>query len=255
MTRLLLASPAVALVLGLLVGPLAMLVRLSFAERAPGRGFYVPGTWTLANFDGGALRLAGATLLFAALVALLSLAVAYPLAMWLRRLSPILRRIALACVLMPKLASALAVLFGLMQLLSASGPFGLTLSHSLLGAVLAEALLVLPYAVLVLHLQLSAIDPSLEEAARGLGASPWQVFRRVTLPLSLPGLLLAAQLSLLWGIGAFLGPMLLGGPREATLGSESYRQWFELSRWPRAAALATLLLLLSALALVPWRKR
>jgi ABC-type spermidine/putrescine transport system permease subunit I len=67
------------------------------------------------------------------------------------------------------------------------------------------------------------------------------VFWRVTLPLSAPGLVLAGQLALVWGVGAFLGPLLLGGPPEATLSVEVHRQAFEYGRWPHAAAQAVLL--------------
>ena len=53
---------------------------------------------------------------------------------------------------------------------------------------------------------------ALAPAARGLGASPWQTFRRVTLPLLAPGLAIAVQLTLAWALGAFIGPLLLGSP-------------------------------------------
>ena len=79
-------------------------------------------------------------------------------------------------------------------------------------------------------------------AARGLGASAWQTFRRVTLPLSVPGLVLAGELALVWGLGAFLGPLFLGGPAEITLSVEVHRQAFEYGRWPRAAALGVVLI-------------
>jgi ABC-type spermidine/putrescine transport system permease subunit I len=53
---------------------------------------------------------------------------------------------------------------------------------------------------------------------------------------------LAGQLGLMWGLGAFLGPQILGGPGETTLAVEVHRQAFEYGRWPRAAAEAVLLL-------------
>jgi ABC-type spermidine/putrescine transport system permease subunit I len=257
LTPYLLSAPAGALLLGLLAGPLVLLARVSLYEPAHGRGFFSPGTWTLANYaaaaDGYGLRLLGYTVLFGAGVAGLTVLIAYPLALFIRSLAPAGRRVALAGVLLPKLASVLVILFGLQQLLGDAGPLNrlllgagavrepLRLVHARAGAVVGEVYLILPYAVLVLFAELGGIDPNVEAAARGLGASWRQVFWRVTLPLSAPGLVLAGQLALVWGVGAFLGPLLLGGPPEATLSVEVHRQAFEYGRWPRAAAEATLL--------------
>ena len=97
-------------------------------------------------------------------------------------------------------------------------------------------------------MQLLNLDSTLRDAARGLGANPWQVFRRVTWPLSLPGVVLAFQFGLMWGLGAFLGPLFLGGPNQTTLAVELHRQAFEYGRWPLAAAESVGLLLLVAIA-------
>lgn len=238
----LLLAPAAALLAGLVLGPSVFLVRVSLCEPAGGRGFYAPGTWTLDNYaallhpDGQ--RLVAVTAAFGLAVAGLTLGVGYTLALFIDALSDRWRTLALAAVLLPKAAGPLAVLFGLQQLLP-RGPAG---------AVVAEAYLILPYAVLVLAVRLRAIDPLLAVSARGLGASRWQAFRRVTLPLSAPGLLLAGQLALMWGLGAFLGPLFVGGPAETTLAVEAHRQAFEYGRWPQAAATAVGLLVLVAAA-------
>jgi putative spermidine/putrescine transport system permease protein len=239
----LLATPAAALAAGFLLGPLVLLARVSLYEPAAGRGFYAPATWTAANYaalaDGYGLRLVAATAVFAAAVAAASVGFAFGLALFLRTLSPGLRRAGVGLVLLPKLASPLVLLFGLQQLLGPGWNRGPA------AAVAGEVLLVAPYLVLVLFVQLGNIDPALPAAARGLGATRGQVFRRVTLPLCGPGLVLAAQLGLVWGAGAFLGPLLLGGPDEATLAVEAHRQAFEYGRWPLAAADAVVLLALA----------
>jgi ABC-type spermidine/putrescine transport system permease subunit I len=253
----LLSAPATALLLGLLACPLLLLARVSLYEPPRGRGFFTPGTWTAANYaavaDAYGLRLLLYTTLFGVTVAALAVLTAYPFALFLRSLSRPWRRIGLAAALLPKLASVLVILFGLQQILGDGGPLNRALVGSGFiagpvhvvrgpaGAAVGEAFLIFPYAVLVLYVQVMSIDPSLEAAARGLGASAWQTFLRVTLPLSRPGLVLAGQLGLVWGMGAFLGPLLLGGPDEATLSVEVHRQAFEYGRWPRAAAAAVLL--------------
>ena len=165
------------------------------------------------------------------------------------------KALALAAVLLPKLASVLVIVYGLQLVLSGTGPVNevllalglidepLMLFRNLMGVVIGETYLILPYAVLVLVVGLSRIDPALTVAARGLGATSWQAFRRVTWPLSLPALAAAGQLSLIWALAALLGPMLLGSPQETTLAVEVQRQALENNRWPRGAATAVLLLL------------
>jgi ABC-type spermidine/putrescine transport system permease subunit I len=259
LTPYLLSAPAAALLAGLLVSPLVLLVRVSLYEPAHGRGFFTPDTWTTSNFtavtDAHGLRLLGFTVLFGVGVAALTILLGYPLALFVRSLPPRARVAAVGLILLAKLANVLAILFGLLHLLGATGPVnqllmagGLTgepatLVRNLFGAVVGEVYLILPYTVLVLFIQLTGMDPVLPAAARGLGASAGQVFVRVTLPLSAPGLVLAGQLGLMWGLGAFLGPLVLGGPAEITLSVEVHRQAFEYGRWTRAAALALVLLL------------
>ncbi len=248
-TPYLLTAPAAALLGGFVIVPLVLLLRVSLYEPAGGRGFYSPGTVTFDNFaalfDANGLALIRFTILFAVTVAAVTLLIGYPLALFVRSLTPRCQSIALALVLLPKTAGLLATLFGLQRLLP-RGP---------VAAAVAEVYLILPYVVLVLVVQLRSIDPTLTAAARGLGAGPWQAFRRVTLPLSRPGIVLAFELGLAWGLGAFLGPLFLGGPDEMTLSVEVHRQAFEYGRWPRAAAEAVGLLVLTLAVLLVRRRR
>lgn len=259
LTPYLLSLPAAGLLLTMLASPLLLLLRMSLHRGGQGRVFYVPGTWTLDSYhdvtDAYGLRMLGYTVLFGAGVAVLTVAAGYATALWLRDRTPRRRRLVLAVVLAPKLASVLVVLFGLQLLLADTGPLNRLLQAAQLsdgpvrllrgpvGAVVGESALIFPYSILILYTHLTTIDPTFEAAARGLGASAWQRFRRITLPLSAPGLALAGELALVWGMGAFLGPLLLGGPAETTLSVEVHRQAFDHSRWPRAAAEAVLLTL------------
>lgn len=84
----------------------------------------------------------------------------------------------------------------------------------------------------------SRIDPRLHEAARVLGASAWQVFRRITLPLLRPALAAAASIVLLFTFTSFGIVLILGGYRYATLEVEIYRQAVDLFDLPLAASLA-----------------
>jgi ABC-type spermidine/putrescine transport system permease subunit I len=271
---LLLVAPSFLLLALFFAGPLVLLARVSLFAPAAGRGFYQPGTWTAGNYaalagDPYFRQVLAFTLLLALGVTSLVLLIAYPLALFVHNLPPRQQALALAGVVLPKLASMLVGVYGLQALLSGAGPVNrllvasglagepVALTRNLTGVVVGETYLLLPYAVLILFVALGRIDPGLFAAARGLGASPWQAFRRVTLPLSVPGLIAAGQLTLVWALGAFVGPLLLGGPSEITLAVEVHRQAVENNRWPRGAATAVVLIASFALILLAahlWRR-
>jgi ABC-type spermidine/putrescine transport system permease subunit I len=260
LTPWLLAAPAVGLLVVLFLIPLVILVRVSLFESSGGDGFYRPGTWSVRAYadllgERFGRGLVAFTVALGVGVAALAVAIGYPLALIIHSLPSRARLIALGIVLLPKLANVSVVLYGVNLLLGNAGPvnrslvsLGLVgepvpLTHNLAGVIIAETYLVLPYAILVLVLSLGRIDPALIEAARGLGLSRWGAFRRVTWPLSMPGLALAGLLCLIWSLGAFVGSVLLGGPEQATL-SVMVQKWaHEDGNWPRAAAAAVVSLL------------
>lgn len=227
--------PAVALAVGLTVAPLAFLLRVSLCESGGESGFYAPGTFTVDHYAALGHAPVAFTVGFALAIAVAATLVGFGLALFLNALTPRWQCVAGGMLLAPKLAGALTAAFGLRLLL----PRGLGT------ALLAEVLFVLPYAVLAIFLRLRGIPPDLTAAARGLGATPRQAFRRITLPLAAPGVVLAFQLSLAWGLGAFVGPLFLAGPGRATLGTQVHAHVAEL-RWPVAAAEGVLLLALTA---------
>lgn len=260
LATLVLSAPALLFLFVFVAAPLLFLLRLSFCLPAPGRGFYQAGTWTTENYfvlftDAYYRQIARFTVLLGLGVTGLVLMLALPLAVFIHTLAGRQKILALAAIVLPKLASMLVVVYGLQAMLSNSGIINrslqiagfirepLRLAHNRFGAVLCETYLLLPYAVLVLVVSLDRIDPALLAAARGLGASRWRAFRRVTLPLLAPGLAVAGQLTLAWALGAFVGPLFLGSPNEITLAVEVHRQTIENNRWPLGAAAADVLLL------------
>jgi ABC-type spermidine/putrescine transport system permease subunit I len=260
----LLAAPAVMLLATCFVLPILLLFRVSLFEGAGGDGFYRSGTWSVRAYTdllGGSLGrgLIVFTIALGVGVALLAVLIGYPLALSICSLPRAAKRVAIGIVLLPKLANVYVVLYGLNlilgnagpvnQLLTAMGTGPVLLTHNLAGVVIGETYLILPYAILVLVLALDRIDPALISAARGLGAGPWVAFSRVTLPLSLPGVVVAGQLCLIGALGAFVGPVLLGGPDEATLGVMVQKWGHEDGNWPRAAATAVLSLVTVAVCL------
>ncbi len=101
----------------------------------------------------------------------------------------------------------------------------------------------LPFMVLPLYASLSRLDPTLREAAADLGAPPWFGFLRVTLPLSIPGIVAGCVLVFVPAVGEYVIPELLGGPNAQLVGRVLWAEFFANRDWPVAAALAMALLL------------
>ncbi len=254
------AAPSLILLLGLLLWPALQLIRLSLCEGGGGQSgfgiggsFYKPGTWTLAVYGGlGADRyfwdILGFTVWLGLVVTLVCILLAYPTAHFIWQLPGKRKAVALGAVIVTKLSSLLVTIYGLKLILGDYGPVnqflqwtGLThrplmLHDSAAGVVIGETLLVIPYTILLLWAGLERVDRTLLAAARGLGAGPLRAFTNVTLPLSLPALATATLVSLIWALGAFISPYLLGSPQEITLAVDVQRQMFENLNWPRGAA-------------------
>lgn len=110
-----------------------------------------------------------------------------------------------------------------------------------LAVYIAMIHILLPHAILPLASVLRQIDGALAKAAAGLGATPWGVFRQVTLRLSLPGVAAGMMLVFVLSLGFYITPALVGGPRDTML-SMLIAQQVDLLNWPYAAALSTALL-------------
>jgi len=101
--------------------------------------------------------------------------------------------------------------------------------------------LLIPFAILPIFLSLERIPRSLIEASVDLGASNWQTFWRVVLPMSLPGVMTAASFVFVLAIGDFLTPQMVGGPNGFTFGRIIYSQFGAAFNWPFGAALSVIL--------------
>jgi putrescine transport system permease protein len=101
----------------------------------------------------------------------------------------------------------------------------------------------LPFMVLPLYATLERMDDSLVEAALDLGCRPWQAFVKVTLPLSLPGIVAGSLLVFIPAVGEFVIPELLGGPDTLMIGKILWQEFFNNRDWPVASAVAIALLL------------
>lgn len=252
----LLLLPAVAFLGVTFLAPLARLFALSLSSP---EGAFAAYREILA--DDIYRRVFLNTFAFAVLVTAVAIAIGYPLALALTRLSPGWRGALFACVLLPLWISVLVRTFAWMLLLERNGPVNrlmvgsglvdqplpLLFNHS--GVLIGMVHVLLPYAVLPIYAALARIDPALIRASEGLGASRLTTFRRVLLPLSLRGVATAATFVFLLSLGFFITPALLGGAASMTLSMLIENLVNERLAWALAAAASVVLLGASLLVL------
>jgi len=112
----------------------------------------------------------------------------------------------------------------------------------------------LPYMVLTLFSVMRGIDRNLLQAAYNLGAGDWQVFRRVFLPLSLPGVVGGALLVFILALGYFITPRLMGGDADQMVAMVIENQVENALNWSFAAAMAVVLLIVTLLGFVLYNR-
>ncbi len=189
----------------------------------------------------------------AALVTALSLLMAYPLAYMVVRLGGAFATTILLIVTMSFWTSFLVRTFAWMVILGNNGPFraamemlGVVPAPQLLftrfSSTLAMVHLLIPFMVLALYSVMKKIDPNLARAARSLGASPFDAFRRVFLPLSAPGIVNGCTLVFIMCLGFYVTPVLLGSPREQMIAGLIGQQIEEFLEFGEASATSVILL-------------
>lgn len=121
----------------------------------------------------------------------------------------------------------------------------LPLMYNAFGVVVGMVQLSLPFMILSLIGVIQGINPSLEEAARSLGASPWKTFFTITFPMSMPGVLSGSLLVFAIAIGSYAVPVLMGGWRVLVVPMHIYQQVSEVGNWRFGAAIACILFVVS----------
>jgi len=227
---------------------------VSFFQYSPTR-IWVP-EFTLSNYrhflDPYYLHVMLVTVEIALLTTLTCAILAFPLAYFLARLAPKRLGLYLFILVSPLMVSSVIRAFGLLVLLDRRGlineilqvmglpPLHLLYNRPVVVIGLAEQLL--PIMVLPLMAAIENIPAPIEEAAQILGATKAQVFFRVILPLSLPGLVSGCVLIYSLAMGALVVPAILGGMRVVMLGNLVYGQVLTALNWPFAAAIVMVLL-------------
>ena len=103
----------------------------------------------------------------------------------------------------------------------------------------------LPFMILPLYTSLEKIENALLEAAADLGAPPWKVFLRITLPLSVPGMIAGTILVFIPAMGMFVIPDLMGGAKTILIGNVIRNQFLTARDWPFGAAASMILMIMT----------
>jgi putative spermidine/putrescine transport system permease protein len=246
------AFPALFFLFVVLVVPLSTLLLRSVTDPAPGLGNYAR---LLADATYGRVLLN--TFTVAGVVTLVTLCLGYPVA-WLMVLLPSrLSRWVFAIVLLSMWTNLLARTYGWMVLLQRTGFVNRTLMdlglidaplplmNNLVGVTIGMTHIMLPFIILPIHSTLSSIDPAVMQAASIVGARPSQVFCRVLLPLSLPGIAAAGMMVFVMALGYYITPALLGGTANMMLAELIAQLVQSLLDWGLGSAAAFLLLLVT----------
>ncbi|MEY4347710.1 MAG: hypothetical protein RIS43_129 [Actinomycetota bacterium] len=191
--------------------------------------------------------------LFAGIATLLALVIAYPLAYFIAFRSGRWKSLLLVLVVAPFFASFLIRTYAWKTILaddsfltSMVDALGVLPEHRILATPIAVVAGLtynfLPFMTLPLYASLDRIDPRLIEAASDLYSRPLVGFRRVTLPLSMPGVVGGTLLTFIPATGDYINAQLLGGPKDKMIGNVIEAQFIKIRDYPTAAAMSFVLL-------------
>jgi putrescine transport system permease protein len=252
------------------LAPFAIVLKISLADQAMGIPPYTPLLVdghlqaTLDNYrfllsDSLYARAYANALWFAGWATLGSLLIGYPLAYGIVRAPAKWRNGLLLLVILPFWTSFLIRVYAWIGLLKGNGLINnlllgmgvihepLTLLNNAFAIYVGLIYSYLPYMVLPLYAALEKLDPTLLEAASDLGCRPSQAFWRVTVPLSLPGMVAGCLLVFIPMCGEFIIPELLGGSDTLMIGKVLWDEFFTNRDWPVASAVALAMLVLLVL--------
>jgi putative spermidine/putrescine transport system permease protein len=246
--------PALALLVVVMLWPLLQLLY---------RSIMTP-TFSLEKYqslltDGVSVTILTRTIVMSLIVTVVTLLLAYPYAYAMTKVTPRTRAVLMALVLLPFWTSLMARTFAwlvLLQdtgvvnsLLSAVGIGPLSLIRNTTGVTIGMTQVLLPFMVLPLYSTMSKIDVRLMTAAVSLGAPARVAFRRVYLPLSMPGVVAGTTLVFIMSLGFYITPQILGSPQQAMISQLIATKIDRLLDFGSAGALSAVLILLTLLLL------
>lgn len=263
-----LLAPSTIILLFAFFIPIIYLFALCVYHGVPGSGLIDYSNPNLDNFirfmDSYNLKVLLRTLRIALVATVVSLVIGYPIALSMTKGSNRKKSIMLALLLTPLVTNVVARTLGLMIIFGNSGPVnevieilgfeGIKFLGEEFGIVLGLVQVYTPYMVLSIKAVLENTNFNLQEAARDLGCSKWQAFRKVVLPLSMPGVVAGSLFVFLLSFSSYITPKLMGKGTIMTMSMYVYQQGMSLMDWPFAAAVAIVLLVVSLLLVTLYNK-
>ena len=251
-----LLGPATLLVVLTMLAPLGLLARYTLNRFDPTElmvSALTPQNYIRFFTDPFYLRVLATTLRVSVIVTAACLALGIPMAWRLARSDSQWKSAYVMAIVLPLFIGATTRTAGWMILFAHGGMLDIT-SRTLFGVASLELMntelaviigivsINLPFTILTLQSVFEGIDPRLEEAAASMGAPPARSFRRVVLPLAMPGVLIAGALCFILAMNAFATPLLLGGPRFQMMAPLLYWEFSTRNDWPFAGVLAFVLM-------------
>ncbi|WP_082468648.1 ABC transporter permease [Acidiphilium sp. JA12-A1] len=252
--------PATLLVLGALVVPTLILLRYSFNRFSPTA--LMEQAFTLSNYarfftDSYYHQVMLTTFLMALSCTFAAAVLGFPVAYMLARTRSRFKSLLVILTVFPLLVGNVVRAAGWMAFMGGKGfvsgalqwlglaHHGVDLMYTFFAVFIGTLSVVLPFMILTLQSVLEGIDYSVADAAQNLGASPAITFRRIILPLALPGIVAGSVLVFILCMNAYATPFLLGGPSFKMMAPALYQQIEVASNWPFGAALAFILMIVT----------
>jgi spermidine/putrescine transport system permease protein len=258
-------APPVVFLVGLFVFPLLVMAMFTFRASAFGPDSHI---WTLENYSEffsnvNFIRLLWRSILISIKVSCLCIVLAYPIAYYLSFRAGDRKISLLSAILIPAWVSYLLRVLSWKIILGGSG-FAVSLLkwlglmenssplliYSPAATVVTLVYVWVPFIALPIFAALERIDPSLLEAAADLGSSKLSAFLRVTLPLSLPGVIGGFVFVFIPTVGEYVTPALVGGPKGAMYGNMIWGQFMRALDWPLGSLMSLIMFVVVLLPLV-----
>ena len=264
-----LISPTMLYLILFLILPLILIVVLSFMTRGPyGNIVY---RFNLDNYirlaDPLYFRILIYSLRVALITTVLTIALGFPVAYYIARSPERQRSALLFLILVPFWTNFIIRIYAWIMILRTEGLLNnlllnlgiiqvpLNILYTPTAVTIGMVYEFLPFMVLPLYTSLEKIENALLEAAADLGARPWQAFLRITLPLSVPGMIAGSILVFIPAMGMFVVPDLMGGAKTVLVGNLIRNQFLTARDWPFGAAASMVLLLLTLMFTLVYTRR
>ena len=260
--------PIILYTLLLIALPIVYILIISFYKNDSYGG--ITKTFTLENyasiFDSVYIGIFLKSFIIAIITMIICMLIAYPFALAVSHKNKKYQTIFMTLVMVPFLTNSLIRMYGWIVLLRKNGVINqallslhiiknpLNLMYNNLGIIIGMVYTLLPFMILPLYSAVSTIDTRLLEASSDLGATKWNTFKKIILPITFPALFNGGLMVFTPALGYFFIVDLLGGGKIMILGNLIKNQFLTARNWPFGASIAILLIIITYILIIIYRK-